>query len=325
MIAGVFVGGGSRRMGGRPKALLPALGEEGTLVERAVRLARAAADEVVLVGTAAYELPSVVGALEVVPDARHGAGPLAGLVAFLERAGRGGHARALALACDLPYVGGAFLAKLTATAAARADEPVAVAAAEDADAVVQPFVASYDVAACLPVARRRLDAGELALRGLLVEVGATPVAAAEGEVDDWDRPEDVARVYAFEGLEAGAFGLVPLAARRALDVAGCKLSLAAWRTSPLRARRAIAALGSAPDVVAERVRDVVREAGVAVTEVAFEGDPEAPSDFVRAALGAERARAAWDRLTPLARYALVKVARKGELERVRAAFEELAR
>ena len=82
MIAGVFVGGASSRMGGRPKGLLAT--KDGTsIVARTIALARAVASDVVLVGRAdAY---AALG-LAAIADAPGGEGPIAGLVALLERA-----------------------------------------------------------------------------------------------------------------------------------------------------------------------------------------------------------------------------------------------
>ena len=55
------------------------------------------------------------------------------------------------------------------------------------------------------------------------------------------------RVYAFEGID-DSLDLVPLAARRALDAAGLKVSLDEWRATTLDARRAMTTLGSEPRV-----------------------------------------------------------------------------
>ncbi len=60
------------------------------------------------------------------------------------------------------------------------------------------------------------------------------------------------KLYSFDGVDA-ALDLLPLAARRALDAAGLKLSLEAWRGLPLDKRRAIAEAGSEPTVASERV------------------------------------------------------------------------
>ena len=188
-LAGVFVGGRSTRMGGRPKGLLRAPGETRTLVERTRDLAREVARDVVLVGDAdAYAglgIPAIV-------DARRGAGPLGGLVALLERAGAGAEgagADVLALSCDLPFLDVALLRRLVAHA------PGAPAVAALADGVLQPLVARY-AARLAPMARASLEAGRLSLQRVLEDAGAVAIAldAVEGAaVEDWDSPADVAR------------------------------------------------------------------------------------------------------------------------------------
>jgi molybdenum cofactor biosynthesis protein MoaC len=131
------------------------------------------------------------------------------------------------------------------------------------------------------------------------------------------------KLYFFDGIDA-TLDLVPLAARRALDRAGFKPSLEAWRALSLEQRRAIAAAGSG-------VVDVAR------VELALSGQPiprveptEEPSilsvpEELRAAYGAERpiSDAVWLGLTPLDRYALVKVAARGNGQRLAAAYAEI--
>jgi hypothetical protein len=50
------------------------------------------------------------------------------------------------------------------------------------------------------------------------------------------------KLYRFEGIDA-QLDLLPLAARRALDHAGCKLSLEGFRSLPLAEREQLARLG----------------------------------------------------------------------------------
>jgi cyclic pyranopterin phosphate synthase len=121
--------------------------------------------------------------------------------------------------------------------------------------------------------------------------------------------------------------LVPLAARRALDRAGCKLSLAAWRGLPLILRRELVNLGGEVQVQTERVQAVC--AGATPSAEAVPPQAELPADapapeVVEAYRAVGRLSAAiWSQLTPLARYALAKVATSHDGERADAAYKEI--
>ncbi len=179
MIGGIFVGGSSSRMG-RAKGLLRA--PEGlTLIARWQRLLRDAGARPVLVGRrpeyAQVDLP-------VVDDAAPGLGPLGGLVGLL-RAAR--EERAIAVACDMPFVSPALLARLVAASEA----PVV---APRRDGRWEPLFASFDPPRVLALAEARAARGELALQGLLDAAGATELPLGEGEdaeLRDWDTPRDV--------------------------------------------------------------------------------------------------------------------------------------
>ncbi len=96
LLAGVLVGGASRRMG-RPKHLL-AHPAGGTFLEYAVGLTRVVTPRTVILGAGA-ELPPALAGLPRLADTVAGAGPLAGLCSLLAEARRGW---ALLLACDMP-------------------------------------------------------------------------------------------------------------------------------------------------------------------------------------------------------------------------------
>lgn len=182
VLGGLFVGGASRRMGGRPKGLLPGPSGE-SLVARWAGLFAAIEVPLVLVGE--HEAYAGVG-LPCLRDEGADLGPLGGLLALLARAGGG---RAVAVACDMPYVSEGLLRRLLSA-------PPAPAVAARRDARWEPFFARYDAARVLPVARARASRRERALQGLLDQVGATelPLSAAEArELRDWDTPQDVAR------------------------------------------------------------------------------------------------------------------------------------
>lgn len=141
----VLAGGQSRRMG-RDKALLPWGGA--TLLEHALRRLRPLCDEVfVLCGPGQRYLDH--GA-PLLLDAQAGQGPLAGLLAGLERLDR---RPGLFLAVDVPRVPGGLLAFLLAALAGHDAAVPALAAGPE------PLVAAY-TRACLGPARRRFAAGE---------------------------------------------------------------------------------------------------------------------------------------------------------------------
>ena len=183
--AALLTGGSGTRLG-RDKSRVPLAG-----VAAATRMARRLArifDEVLLVGG---DPPSDTPGRRV-PDPPGPACALRGVVGALEAA-RG--ARVLVLATDLPLVNDALL--------------LALVAWPDADAVV-PRAGEGRHALCallsrervLPVAKRRLAAGDLALHGLFGEIRT---AWLEGEVlarldpeglalTNVNTPEDLARV-----------------------------------------------------------------------------------------------------------------------------------
>jgi molybdopterin-guanine dinucleotide biosynthesis protein A len=182
LLAGVFVGGAGKRMGGTAKGLLRA--PEGvTLVERWRRMLESAGVDVVLVG--ASDAYASMG-LESIPDDPAGVGPLGGLCALMRRAGSG---LALAVACDLPFVSARLLDRLVTA-------PPATIVAPRRDDRWEPFFARYDAAAVLPVAIELLAQDRRALQALLDAAGARelPVSEEESrELRDWDTPDDVTR------------------------------------------------------------------------------------------------------------------------------------
>ena len=134
----------------------------------------------------------------------------------------------------------------------------------------------------------------------------------------------VPHVYAFEGIDE-SLGLVPLAARRALDVARVKLSLEAWTSSPRETRFTITALGGAPVVDAAAVRTAVADASTRPLSSDAPADPS--PDAVPSELARLVTEAAWRALAPVDRYALWKVSRVKHPEDIlpRACAEILSR
>jgi molybdopterin-guanine dinucleotide biosynthesis protein A len=171
-IAGIFVGGAGKRMGGCG----------GTIVERWLAVLRSVGvDRVVLVGRSQAYAPM---GLETIDDAPSGVGPLGGLCALLQRAG---DARALALACDMPFVTGPLIERLLAA-------PNAPIVAPRRGDLWEPLFAKYDPMLVLPLAVARVAATRYSLQGLLEEAGAVELPIHPGEADqlrDWDTIEDL--------------------------------------------------------------------------------------------------------------------------------------
>jgi hypothetical protein len=104
---------------------------------------------------------------------------------------------------------------------------------------------------------------------------------------------------------------VPLAARRALDRAGIRLSLEAWQALPLGARQELVAAGAGTAVALDVVERVVGGLPGAPERMPPFGEPADVPAELRAAVGTFAAplERAWPGLSPLERYALVKLAR----------------
>lgn len=177
-LAGIFVGGESRRMG-TPKGLLVRDGVP--LVQRWLDLFAARGVPARLVGRRPEYAAWDALALDDDPP---GVGPAGGLAALLRAAGG---RDAIAVACDMPFVTDAVLARLLA-----ADARPACAARRDDR--WEPFFARYRAAEALPVLEARIARGACNLQGFLDELGARELAIepeARGALADWDTPEDV--------------------------------------------------------------------------------------------------------------------------------------
>jgi molybdopterin-guanine dinucleotide biosynthesis protein A len=182
-IAGIFVGGGARRMQGVAKGLLVG-GDRRTLIARWLALFSELGVPAVLVGEhAAYRdlgVPSL-------PDQPTGVGPIGGLIALLEHATGG---KAVAVACDMPWVSRLLAERLLCEA------PCASVLAGHFRGQWQPFLARYDASAALPVARRCLAQGQRSLQQVLIAAEASALELSEEEVAelrDWDTRQDVIR------------------------------------------------------------------------------------------------------------------------------------
>jgi cyclic pyranopterin phosphate synthase len=134
------------------------------------------------------------------------------------------------------------------------------------------------------------------------------------------------RIYAFEQIDEW-LDAIPLVAKRALEAAGCKLSVIAWRRMRTGARVAIAALGADRRIDTARVRDLLVEEGAPFEPQAPLGDPSraaVPPDVTRA-LGHGRPLdvARWRRFAPPDRWVLARLARRGKPDRLRRAYDEI--
>jgi cyclic pyranopterin phosphate synthase len=115
-------------------------------------------------------------------------------------------------------------------------------------------------------------------------------------------------VYAFEAIGA-ELDFPPLAARRALDAAGVRIEVDAWRMLPLSDRKTITVLGSADTVDIVAVRALARAVPHAIEDARPEPESEGVPAAVASALpkGQTIPDAAWRSMTPLARYALASL------------------
>jgi cyclic pyranopterin phosphate synthase len=132
------------------------------------------------------------------------------------------------------------------------------------------------------------------------------------------------KLYSFDGIDA-ELDLVPLAARRALDQAGFKPSLEAWRALPLEVRRGIVEAGEGRIVDCARVELALSAEAVPRVPPSEEATVGAVPESVRAAFGAARpiSDAVWLGLAPLDRYALTKVASRPREDRLAGAYAEI--
>lgn len=157
--AAILAGGRARRFRGADKASLVVGGTR--IIERQLAALAAVTDDIRIVS----DNPDRYAALgvRVIPDRIRNAGPLGGLHAALVDAARHG---VMVLACDLPFVTPGLLGALA----------IQFGTGDEADAVVprsarglEPLCAVY-AARCAEAARRRIEAGELEMRGFLKDI-----------------------------------------------------------------------------------------------------------------------------------------------------------
>jgi molybdenum cofactor biosynthesis protein MoaC len=134
------------------------------------------------------------------------------------------------------------------------------------------------------------------------------------------------RLYSFD-VDGDTLEQVPLAARRALDHAGRKLSLAGWTSLDPEERRTLVRLGSVSPVDLDAVARVLRRAKPLAAATDAVGDPPRdapPARLVEAYADQGRLSAAvWTSLADVDRYALEKVAKRPNGERLANAYAEI--
>jgi cyclic pyranopterin phosphate synthase len=134
------------------------------------------------------------------------------------------------------------------------------------------------------------------------------------------------KLFRFDGVDA-TLDLLPLAARRALDHAGCKLSLEGFRSLPRAEREELAELGSHDEIDVPRVCHIAVGARppAQTMQASVDPSPLAPDDDLVSAFGDARPipPGTWSALSPLDRYALAKVARSDNAERRAQAYAEI--
>jgi molybdenum cofactor guanylyltransferase len=186
LCVGIFVGGLGSRLGGVAKGNLTLPSGE-KLAERLVAACATSLPDATIVLVGAAEAYAAL-ALPALVDAPTGVGPLGGLRALLLHARATGRTHALALSCDLPYLGPALLARLAEEA------PAADCLAPREGELWQTLVARYAVAS-LPELDATLAAGDRALQRFVARLGARAVeltvdARERAELRDWDTPAD---------------------------------------------------------------------------------------------------------------------------------------
>jgi molybdopterin-guanine dinucleotide biosynthesis protein A len=178
-LAGVFVGGESKRMGGRAKGLLRPPSGEASIVHRWIAMLHALRVPHVLIGRRA-EYASLGEAIDDDPPK---IGPIGGLNALVNHAKDG---VVLALACDMPLVDEALVRRLI-------DAPPHAIVAPRREGRWEPLFARYDVPTMIRTLPERIARGDHRLQGLLDDnaVALATSASEDAQLADWDEPGDV--------------------------------------------------------------------------------------------------------------------------------------
>ncbi len=143
--------------------------------------------------------------------------------------------------------------------------------------------------------------------------------------DDATASSSRPRLFSFDASDK-ELSLLPLCARRALDLSGLKFGLAPYQELNVATRYRLAHLGSQDEVDSAAVREIAHltRQVEAITPV-DDPDPHRVPEELKRVLGPDRPLSdkVWIGLTPLERYALVKVAQKNKPTRVEACYQEI--
>lgn len=184
VLLGVLAGGQGRRMGGIDKSQLRTPEGTETLLERLLRIGGDLQFECVVVGGVDRS------GVRVLADDPAGTGPIGGLHALLQYAGE---RSVIALACDMPYVSAALVARL-----ALAQSTAPVLAARDAQVGKwQPWFARYDAPAAIVPLRDAIKRAEHSLQRVFERMAIEEFRLEPAEhalLRDWDEPADVERI-----------------------------------------------------------------------------------------------------------------------------------
>ncbi len=144
--------------------------------------------------------------------------------------------------------------------------------------------------------------------------------------DDNAHSRTSVKLYEFDGISQ-ELDLLPLAARRALDLSGRRVGRDGFRSLTREQRVALVEAGEAETVDTEGVHQILENAQPRPTIEQPMPEPDRASvpQEVLHALGAERPLPdkVWQSLSALDRYALVKVCARGRAERIEAAYREI--
>lgn len=163
--AAILAGGQARRLGGRDKGALQV--GDARIVERQLAILRGLTDHLLIVANDAARYQGF--GVPLVADAIRGAGALGGIYTALTASPT---EQTLIMACDLPFLAAPFLCHLIACGAG-----VDVAIPRTADGY-QPLCASYSRRCAAPI-RRRIEAGDLRVTGVLADVRVREIGPEE--------------------------------------------------------------------------------------------------------------------------------------------------
>ncbi|HTA88366.1 MAG TPA: molybdenum cofactor guanylyltransferase [Polyangiaceae bacterium] len=190
LIIGIFVGGAGKRMGGVAKGSLKTPAGDETLLTRLLRICADSAPEAVVYLVGQAPSYATLGLTQLADEPRE-VGPIGGLRSLLRQAQADGARRALALACDLPFIDQTMIRLLSAPLDSAARVPVVAGR-------FQPLAATYAPIPGLAAIDRALAANQHALMRVLAELGTdTERFEVDGQhahaFRDWDTPDDIAR------------------------------------------------------------------------------------------------------------------------------------